>query len=156
MFSIFYSDFLMSKVQKSLFLLISIPRYANQNSCVKSVIIGLISGAASGGLHGQLSAAVGAASLSLGGRKAESCLEPATLPLSHLQLRHEASCRALWQTEQEPPRGCCWRSKKARNVAKLFFEHILPVVSDWVTVTKTGVTIFYHWQWQQRLTSSSD
>ena len=65
MFSIFYSDFLMSKDQKSLFLLISIRRYANRNSCVKSVIIGLISGAASGGLHGQLSAAVGAASLSV-------------------------------------------------------------------------------------------
>ena len=105
MFSIFYSDFLMSKVQKSLFLLISIRRYANQNSCVKSVIIGLISGAAGaymGSYQQQWEPPV-----SRCGRKAESCLEPATLPLSHLQLRHEASCRALWQTEQEPPRGCC-------------------------------------------------
>ena len=69
----------------------------------------------------------------LGGRSGRN---PPPTKLSHLQLRHEASCRALWQTEQEPPRGCCWRLKKARNVAKIFFQQISHQgsVTEWLSL----------------------
>ena len=96
-------------------------RYVFEDSCVKTVIIGLISGAAS--LYGPTKSPV-----SIRGRKAASggaggTRNPPTLPLAAPSRGELPSTLADGAGATE---GLLLTFKKAPNVAKLFCEQILP------------------------------